>query len=600
MDYGFHAPTMSFPVPGTLMVEPTESESKAELDRFIDAMIAIRDEIRAVEEGRADRDDNPLKHAPHTAAAVAARRLDARVRARGGGVSGRRRCVRAKYWPPVARVDNVYGDRNLFCSCIPIADYAETTPRRRRRRDRSRRLPTPARCASSYSARASSASPPRGISPRTATRSPSSTAQPGPALETSFANGGQISASHAEPWANPGAPLQDPASGWGATMRRCCSACAPIRRQWRWGLQFLLECLPSRTRAQHDPVPQPRALFARLPARRCARRPGSSTTSWSAGSCEFYTDAQDVRRGAATARSRCANSACDREVEDGRRVRGDRAGARRLPRPARRRHLHGERRVGRRASLHRRSSRGCAAARGVAFRWGTTVEALAAEGERGPRRALHARRREHARKSLVADAYVVALGSYSPLLLRAARRALPGLSGQRLFGDDRRRRASRRADCLAHRSRARRSCSRASAIACASPAPRSSPATARSSNRVRCEALRQAHVRALSRCGRARRARSSGRACARPRRRTCRWSARTRYRNLFLDTGHGTLGWTMACGSGRALADVIAGRKPRGRFRFHASRSSVPGSKRGSPVAVESRAHRCDAAHRTR
>jgi len=123
MDYGFHAPTMSFPVPGTLMIEPTESESKAELDRFIAAMIAIRGEIRAVEEGRADRADNVLKHAPHTASAVTAdtwphlyRREDAAYPTAALRTT--------KYWPPVARVDNVYGDRHLFCSCIPLAEYA--------------------------------------------------------------------------------------------------------------------------------------------------------------------------------------------------------------------------------------------------------------------------------------------------------------------------------------------------------------------------------------------------------------------------------------------------------------------------------------------
>jgi len=124
MDYGFHAPTMSFPVAGTLMVEPTESESKAELDRFVDAMIAIRDEIRAVEEGRSDRADNPLKHAPHTASAVTA---DAWTHAypreqAAFPVAGLRD---GKYWPPVGRVDNVYGDRNLFCSCIPIGAYGD-------------------------------------------------------------------------------------------------------------------------------------------------------------------------------------------------------------------------------------------------------------------------------------------------------------------------------------------------------------------------------------------------------------------------------------------------------------------------------------------
>ncbi len=118
MDYGFHAPTMSFPVAGTLMVEPTESESKAELDRFIDAMVAIRAEIRAVEEGRFEREDNPLRQAPHTAAMVCA---DAWSHAYARELA----CypvaaLRArKYWPPVARADNAYGDRNLVCRRAP-------------------------------------------------------------------------------------------------------------------------------------------------------------------------------------------------------------------------------------------------------------------------------------------------------------------------------------------------------------------------------------------------------------------------------------------------------------------------------------------------
>jgi glycine dehydrogenase len=122
MDYGFHAPTMSFPVAGTLMIEPTESESKEELDRFIAAMIAIREEIRAVEEGRADRDDNALKHAPHTAAAVLAhewKHAYSREQAAFPVATLRDN----KYWPPVGRADNVYGDRNLFCSCVPLGEY---------------------------------------------------------------------------------------------------------------------------------------------------------------------------------------------------------------------------------------------------------------------------------------------------------------------------------------------------------------------------------------------------------------------------------------------------------------------------------------------
>jgi glycine dehydrogenase len=122
IDYGFHAPTMSFPVPGTLMIEPTESESKYELDRFCDAMIAIRDEIRAVEEGRMDREDNPLKHAPHTAAVVSSDQW-AHAYPRSLAAYPVKSLRETKYWVPVGRADNVHGDRNLVCSCPPVADY---------------------------------------------------------------------------------------------------------------------------------------------------------------------------------------------------------------------------------------------------------------------------------------------------------------------------------------------------------------------------------------------------------------------------------------------------------------------------------------------
>jgi glycine dehydrogenase len=125
MDYGFHAPTLSFPVAGTLMVEPTESEAKHELDRFIDAMVQIREEIRAVEEGRVDRDDNPLKNAPHTASMVMAETW-AHDYAREAAAFPLPELKRQKYWPPVGRVDNVYGDRNVMCSCVPMSAYSET------------------------------------------------------------------------------------------------------------------------------------------------------------------------------------------------------------------------------------------------------------------------------------------------------------------------------------------------------------------------------------------------------------------------------------------------------------------------------------------
>ncbi len=128
MDYGFHAPTLSFPVAGTLMVEPTESEPKVELDRFIDAMVAIRGEIRAVETGKVDKDDNPLKNAPHTAAMVMAETW-AHDYTREEAAFPLPSLKRQKYWPLVGRVDNVYGDRNIMCSCVPMEAYAEeSTP----------------------------------------------------------------------------------------------------------------------------------------------------------------------------------------------------------------------------------------------------------------------------------------------------------------------------------------------------------------------------------------------------------------------------------------------------------------------------------------
>lgn len=123
MDFGFHAPTMSFPVPGTLMIEPTESEAKVELDRFIAALVCIREEIEAVINGKFDALDNPLKNAPHTAATLIKSEwphsYSREVAAYPNG-----RMIDSKYWPPVGRIDNVYGDRNLFCACIPMEEYA--------------------------------------------------------------------------------------------------------------------------------------------------------------------------------------------------------------------------------------------------------------------------------------------------------------------------------------------------------------------------------------------------------------------------------------------------------------------------------------------
>lgn len=123
MDYGYHAPTVSFPVAGTLMIEPTESETKAELDKFCDALLAIREEIREIEEGKADRVENVLKNSPHTAAMVLTGEWTMPY-SREKAVFPIAFVKESKFWPTVRRIDSAYGDRNLVCSCIPVEDYA--------------------------------------------------------------------------------------------------------------------------------------------------------------------------------------------------------------------------------------------------------------------------------------------------------------------------------------------------------------------------------------------------------------------------------------------------------------------------------------------
>jgi glycine dehydrogenase len=123
MDYGFHAPTVSFPVAGTLMIEPTESEPKEELDRFVDALIEIRNEIREIENGTADEENNVLKQAPHTAAVITADLWD-RPYSRQKAAYPLPFVKEAKFWPSVGRIDNAYGDRNLVCSCLPMEVYS--------------------------------------------------------------------------------------------------------------------------------------------------------------------------------------------------------------------------------------------------------------------------------------------------------------------------------------------------------------------------------------------------------------------------------------------------------------------------------------------
>ena len=124
IDYGFHAPTMSFPVPGTLMIEPTESESKAEIDRFINSMVSIRKEIEEIENNTADYEDNVLKNAPHTAKELIADTWN-HPYSREKAAYPYKDIVDNKYWPPVGRINNVHGDKNLMCSCPSIKEYSE-------------------------------------------------------------------------------------------------------------------------------------------------------------------------------------------------------------------------------------------------------------------------------------------------------------------------------------------------------------------------------------------------------------------------------------------------------------------------------------------
>jgi len=124
IDYGFHARTMSFPVSGTFMIEPTESEDKAELNRFCDALLSIREEIKAIEEGKADKKDNVLKHAPHTQVSVCKSQWE-HPYTREQAAFPLHYVTLNKFWPSVARVNNTYGDRNLICTCEPVESYME-------------------------------------------------------------------------------------------------------------------------------------------------------------------------------------------------------------------------------------------------------------------------------------------------------------------------------------------------------------------------------------------------------------------------------------------------------------------------------------------
>jgi D-amino-acid dehydrogenase len=384
--------------------------------------------------------------------------------------------------------------------------------------------------------------------------------QPGPARETSFANGGQISASHAEPWANPGAPRK--------ILQWLGREDAPLLfrlradpHQWAFALAFLRECLP--WRARRNTI---QCLNLALYSRDCLRSLRAATAivydQQERGILEFYTEAGEFDAGVKAATvmrafgvdrevktvAECvaiepALAACRKRLAGGIFTRTDESGdARRFTEELAR----------------------MAAMRGVAFRWGVTVDALFAEGD-----AIAGARCtsvDAGTKTLSADAYVVALASYSPFLLRPLSVPCPvypakGYSATIAIGDHCGAPNVSLTDVAAKLVITRLG----EHLRIAGTAELSGYGT--ELNSVRCEALVKRIFELLPDAG----VRGSARFWTGLRPATpsnVPLVGSTRYRNLFLDTGHGTLGWTMACGSGRALADIVGGRRPQVEFAF--------------------------------
>jgi D-amino-acid dehydrogenase len=391
--------------------------------------------------------------------------------------------------------------------------------------------------------------------------------QPGPALETSFANGGQISASHAEPWANPGAPRQ--------ILHWLARDDAPLLfrprldwRQWRWGLQFLIECLPSRTR--HNTI---QCLNLALYSRRCLQalraETGIEYDALERGILQFYTDAKEFARGVEAA-DLMREFGCDRDVRTpdqcvaiepalaqcrdalagGIYTASDESGdAQRFT-----------------TELAQR-----AAARGVTFAWNTEIQALAAEG--GAIGAVRVVRDGARFDTITADAYVMALGSYSPFLLAPIHvpcNVYPakGYSATIDIGDHDGAPTASLTDFgwkIVFTRLGRR-------LRVAGTAELNGWDA--SLNRTRCEALTARTFELFPDAGQRDGVRYwTGLRPATPS--NAPLIGGTRYRNLFVNTGHGTLGWTMACGSAAALADVVAGRKPDVDFAFIGARRAA-------------------------
>ncbi len=380
------------------------------------------------------------------------------------------------------------------------------------------------------------------------------------ALETSFANGGQISVSHAEPWANPAAPRQ--------ILRWLGREDAPLLfrlradwRQWKWGLQFLLECLPSRTR---DNIRQILALsiYSRAQLRELRRDTGIQYDQLSRGILHFYTS--EIEFGHAVRQAELMREfGLDRELK----TRAECVAIEPALRHVAERIVGGDYTASDESGDARKFSQGLAALgaqQGVTFLFGRNVERLEAAG--GKLTAVRVARPEGGDERLTADAYVLALGSYSPLMLRTIGMdapvypakgysvTLPLSPGDEapsvsLTDDEHKLVFSR----LGERLRV------------AGTAELNGYST--ELNPARCEAIVKRTFALFPHAGRPEQAQFwAGLRPSTPS--NVPLIGRTRYPNLYLNTGHGTLGWTMGCGAGRAIADIVSGRQPEVDFRF--------------------------------
>ena len=384
--------------------------------------------------------------------------------------------------------------------------------------------------------------------------------EPGPALETSFANGGQISASHAEPWASPTAPLK--------ILQWLGRDDAPLLfrpradwQQWRWGMQFLFECLPSRTR--HNTVQCLNlAMYSRDSLRALRDATGIEYDHLERGILQIYVDAKEFSRGVKAAEL-LRQYGCDREVQS-----VDDCIAIEPALAACRDQLVGgiytasDESGDAQRFTHELSL--LAAKRGVSFRYRTAVQALTAES--GAIDGVRCTAEQDHAETLVADAYVVALGSYSSQMLKPL--GVPALiypaKGYSITIDIGAHQGAPTVSLtdLAWKIVITRLGQRLRVAGTAELAGYDLQL-----NRVRCEALVRRTFELFPDAGdRASAKFWTGLRPATPS--NVPLIGRTHYRNLFLNTGHGTLGWTMACGSGRALADIVAGRRPDVAFEF--------------------------------